>query len=94
MRRFRFTIASLLVVVLFVALDFAALRESSDLWESGDFTLTLAALLISILFAVHHIESRRAFWIRFRPVRLDLPGAVPGPVNRIKADHDQGVRLP
>ena len=65
MRRFRFTIASLLVVVLFVALGFAALRESSDLWESGDFTLTLAALLISILFAVHHIESRRAFWIGF-----------------------------
>ena len=65
MRRIRFTIASLLVVVLFVALGFAALRESSDLWESGVFTLTLAALLISILFAVHRIESRRAFWIGF-----------------------------
>ena len=41
MRRFRFTIASLLVVVLFVAVGFADLRESSDLWESGVFTLTL-----------------------------------------------------
>ena len=65
MRRFRFTIASLLVVVLFVAVGFADLRESSDLWESGVFTLTLAALLISILLAVHRTESRRAFWIGF-----------------------------
>jgi hypothetical protein len=35
MRRFRFSIASLLVVVLYVAVGFAALRESNDLWESG-----------------------------------------------------------
>ena len=65
MQRFRFSIASLLVVVLFVAVGFAALRESSDLWESGVFTLTLAALLISILLAVHRTESRRAFWLGF-----------------------------
>ena len=65
MRRIRFTIASLLVVVLFVAVGFAALRESSDLWASGIFTVTLAALLTSILLAVHRIESRRAFWIGF-----------------------------
>ena len=65
MRRIRFTIASLLVVVLFVAVGFAALRKSSDLWESGVFTLTLAALLISILLAVHRTESRRAFWLGF-----------------------------
>ena len=65
MRRIRFTIASLLVVVLFVAVGFAALRESNDLWDSGVFTLTLAALLISILLAVHRTESRRAFWIGF-----------------------------
>src|SRR5271157_2029993 len=65
MRRFRFSIASLLVVVLYVAVGFAALKESSDLWESGVFTLTLAALLISILLAVHRSGSRRAFWIGF-----------------------------
>ena len=61
MRRLRFNIANLLVVVLFVAVGFAALRKSSDLCESGVFTLTLAALLISILLAVHRTESRRAF---------------------------------
>ena len=65
MRRFRFSIASLLVVVLFVAVGFATLRKSSDLWESGVFTLTLAALLISILLAVHRTEFRRTFWIGF-----------------------------
>src|SRR5262245_22121655 len=65
MSHIRFTIASLLVVVLLVAVGFAALRESNDLWDSGVFTLTLAVLLVSILFAVHRSEARRAFWIGF-----------------------------
>ena len=65
MKHIRFSIANLLVVVLFVAIGFAALRESSDLWESGVFTLALTALLISILLAVHRTEFRRAFWIGF-----------------------------
>jgi hypothetical protein len=41
------------------------LRESSDLWETGVFTLTLTALLISVLLAIHRTESRRSFWIGF-----------------------------
>jgi hypothetical protein len=65
MKRIRFNIASLLVVVLVLGVGFAALREASDLWESGVFTLTLAALLISILLAAHRTESKRAFWIGF-----------------------------
>src|SRR5271157_2220571 len=65
MKHIRFSIASLLLVVLFVAVGFAALRESNETWTSGVFTLTLAALLISILLAVHRTESRRAFWIGF-----------------------------
>jgi len=52
MSRIRFSIASLLVVVLFVAVGFA-------------FTLTLAVLLTSILLAIHRTESRRAFWTGF-----------------------------
>jgi hypothetical protein len=65
MRRFRFNISSLLAVVLFLAVGFAALRESDDLWDSGVFTVTLAALLISILLTVHRTETRRAFWLGF-----------------------------
>ena len=74
MRRIRFTIASLLVVVLFVALGFAALRESNEIWDSGLFTLTLGVLLISILLAVHRTESRRAFWIGFALFRWTYLG--------------------
>ena len=65
MSRIRFTIASLLVAVLLVAVGFAALRESDDLWDSGVFTLTLGVLLVSILLALHRTDSRRTFWIGF-----------------------------
>jgi hypothetical protein len=65
MRKLRFNIASLLSVILVLGVGFAALRESSSLWESGVFTLTLAALLTSIILAIHRAEKRRAFWIGF-----------------------------
>ena len=65
MRRFRFHIGSLLILVLLMGVGFAGLREANDLWDSGVFTLTLGVLLISILFAVHRTESRRAFWVGF-----------------------------
>jgi len=65
MSRIRFSIASLLVAVLFVAVGFAALRESSELWDSGVFTLVLTVLLTSILLAIHRTESRQAFWMGF-----------------------------
>ncbi len=65
MRRFRFHIGSLLVLVLLMGVGFAALREANDVWDGGVFTLTLGVLLISILLAVHRMGSRRAFWIGF-----------------------------
>jgi hypothetical protein len=65
MRKLRFNIASLLVLILVLGVSFAALRESSDLWESGLFTGTVGILLISVLLAVHRTEARRAFWIGF-----------------------------
>jgi hypothetical protein len=65
MKRFRFNIASLLSVIMVFGVGFAALREASDIWESGVFTLALAALLISILFAIHRTGKRRAFWTGF-----------------------------
>ncbi len=65
MRKFRFNIASLLTVILVLGVSFAALRQSTDLWESGLFTATLGILLISILLAIHRTESKRAFWIGF-----------------------------
>jgi hypothetical protein len=65
MRRIRFNIASLLLVVLMLSVGFAALRESSDLRDSALFTLTLGVLLVSILLAIHRSESRRAYWMGF-----------------------------
>ena len=65
MRRIRFNIASLLIAVLFVAVGFAAQRESNEVWDSGLFTLTLTVLLISILLAIHRSDARRAFWLGF-----------------------------
>jgi WD40 repeat protein len=65
MSRIRFSIASLLVLVLVLGVGFAALRESNEPWDSGLFTLTLTVLLISILLAIHRTESSRAFWMGF-----------------------------
>jgi hypothetical protein len=65
MTRIRFSIASLLIVVIVLAVGFAALREASDIWSSGTFTLTIGALLISALLAVHRARSARAFWIGY-----------------------------
>jgi hypothetical protein len=50
------------------------LREASDLWDSGFFTLALAVLLVSILFAVHHTGSERAFWLGFALFGWGYPG--------------------
>jgi hypothetical protein len=65
MRRFRFHLGTLVIVVLILGFSFAALRESNESWDCGLFTLTLTFLLISILLAIHHSDARRAFWIGF-----------------------------
>ena len=74
MSRIRFTIGSLLGVILVLGVVLAALKESSDLWESGIFSVTLVILLASILLAFHRTGSSRAFWLGFAPVRLELSG--------------------
>jgi hypothetical protein len=65
MTRFRFNIASLLVIIFILGVGLAALRESSEVWQSALFTLTIGVLLVSALFAIHRTEMRRAFWIGF-----------------------------
>jgi hypothetical protein len=65
MRRIRFTIGGLLAAVLFAAVSIAALRESTDLWDSGVFTAVLFLLLAALLLAVHRTGRQRAFWLGF-----------------------------
>jgi hypothetical protein len=65
MRRFRYHIGTLVVLVLVLGVAFAALRESNDMWDSGVFTLTVGTFLTSMLLAIHQTEKRRAFWLGF-----------------------------
>src|SRR4051794_30627867 len=65
MRRFRFSIAGLLMVVFFVAVAVAALRASTDAWDSGVLGLALVTLTMAVLLAVHRTERRRAYWLGF-----------------------------
>jgi hypothetical protein len=65
MRLPRFTIRSLLGVVIFVAIAVAALRTADDLSDGSLFGLTSLYLLTSVLLAVHRTHRRRAFWLGF-----------------------------
>src|SRR5271157_76556 len=65
MRRFRFHLGTLVILVLLLGVGFAAVRESNETWDSSIFTITLGVLLISILLAIHRTEKRRAFWLGF-----------------------------
>jgi hypothetical protein len=63
--RIRFSIASLLGLVVFVAIAAAAVRAASDLWDSSLFSATLGVLLTAVLLAVHRTERKRAYWLGF-----------------------------
>jgi hypothetical protein len=65
MRRFRFHLGALVILVLVLGVGFAALRESNKIWDSITFSITLGVLLTSIVLAIHRTESRRAFWVGF-----------------------------
>ena len=65
MSRFRFSIASLLALIVFVAVGLAALQAASDAWDGGVFSLALLTLLTSALLAVHRGGRGRAFWLGF-----------------------------
>jgi hypothetical protein len=65
MRRFRFHIGSVLILVVFLGVGFAALREADDLWDSIILSLTVGALLGSLLLAIHRKAEKRAFWVGF-----------------------------
>ena len=61
MIRFRFHLGNIVILILFLAVSFAALRESNEIWDSGIFSIMLGILLLSILLAFHRTEKRRAF---------------------------------
>jgi hypothetical protein len=65
MKRFRFTIAHVFIIVIFVAIGLAALREANELWDHLLFGATLLALATSVLLAFHGEGRRRAYWLGF-----------------------------
>jgi hypothetical protein len=65
MRRFRFHVGTLVILVLLLGVGFAALRESDATWDTSIFSITLGMLSVSILLTVHRIGKRRAFWLGF-----------------------------
>jgi hypothetical protein len=64
-RWLRFNIASLIVFVLICGVAFAALKESSEIWEQGVFSVTVLTLIAAVLLAIHTRDARRAFWLGF-----------------------------
>jgi len=65
MRSFRFSIAHLLLLIVFLGFSFAALRSPSQLWANAWFSAALAVLTIAVLAAVYRRGKRRAFWVGF-----------------------------
>jgi|SRR5579864_1023575 len=65
MRGFRYSIASMLVVVGLCGVGFAALRNASEVWVAALFTLTVATLLGAVLGTIYRRGRTRAFWLGF-----------------------------
>jgi hypothetical protein len=65
MRLPRYTIRSMLGVILFAGIAIAALRAADDAWDSGILGLVLLILLAAVLLAVHRTDRKRAYWLGF-----------------------------
>jgi hypothetical protein len=65
MSRIRFSIASLLAVVLVLALAFAALRNPNRFWASATFTLAILAVSVAVVVAVARKGQARLTWLGF-----------------------------
>jgi hypothetical protein len=65
MARIRFSLATLMAIVLLAALGLVALRNASALWANATFTATLTLLLCAVLGLILRRHHARAFWLGF-----------------------------
>jgi hypothetical protein len=65
MRRFRFSIGSMMVLIVVLGVAFAALHFPTPIWANVWFSLALAAVTFAILAAVYSRGEQRAFWVGF-----------------------------
>jgi hypothetical protein len=62
MNPLRFSLATLVGVVILLGIGLAALRSASDVWAAGVFTGTLLFLFVSVLGVTFTRGRRRVFW--------------------------------
>jgi WD40 repeat protein len=65
MRRFRFRIGNLLILIVLLGVGFAALRQANDLWDCIVLTSAIGVMTVSVLLAIHRKDERWAFWVAF-----------------------------
>jgi hypothetical protein len=98
MARIRFNIASLLIVILVLGVGVAALRESSNHWDRGIFTLILAGRPQSppmSLPAPHSrlIERRSRTQVKLEPCCRLTPRLLRTPSGRISCARTVGISV-
>jgi hypothetical protein len=59
---FRFSLKALLLLIVPISAGFAALRDATGAWLTGVFTITLLALLASIVATFFDSHVRRSIW--------------------------------
>lgn len=65
MSRFRFTLAQLMGVVIFIAFGFGALRHANDNWASASFGLAILTVSVALVGACYRKEGARVPWLGF-----------------------------
>jgi hypothetical protein len=65
MRRYRFSIRGLMVLIVMLASAFAALRYPSRFWANVWFSTALAAVTLALPTALFSRDGERAFWTGF-----------------------------
>jgi hypothetical protein len=65
MKRFRYSIRTLMGGVVLMGVAFAGLRSPTPFWANLSFSLVLAGLILAVPTAVYRRGERRAFWVGF-----------------------------
>ena len=95
MRRFRFTIGSLIGFVVICGVAFGAAQGIERLVGAGDFHPDASGPAhVGAARLSHRTGERRGFLARIRAVRLRLPWAFVDPARREQVGDVTGIRVP
>jgi hypothetical protein len=65
MTRYRFTLAQLMAIVLYVGVGFAALRNADEFWASAAYTLAIILIAVALVGALTRSGKARTPWVGF-----------------------------